>query len=308
MRWYKKKDKMLSVLIPVYNINCSPLVFELHKQLERSKLKYEIICIDDASNIHYKENDNLNILKNTSFSKLKENIGRSSIRNLLVKNAKYDWLLFLDADTLPTSHMFIENYFDILKNKPIKDVYNGGLSYRNDDKTTNNQLRFKYGIARESIIFTKRNLTPYISLLMSNTLTKKSVFNSVQFDENITKYGHEDSLFSFELKENNIKVIHIDNPVFHTGIEDNIVFINKSKIAIENLWQLYQKGIFKPDMNKLLKWQIRFRKLLLQSLLVFFYKVFNKKIEKILLKKNPSLLLFDFYRLSYLSFIVCKAK
>jgi cellulose synthase/poly-beta-1,6-N-acetylglucosamine synthase-like glycosyltransferase len=299
---------MLSILIPVYNIDCSPLVCELDKQFEKSIIDYEILCFDDASTIQFNKNDKLNNLKNTSFVKLKENIGRSRIRNLLAKKAEYQWLLFLDADTLPTNDQFIEKYLAILSSNHLETVFNGGLSYREKDRTNKNQLRYKYGKSRESISSKKRNLTPYNSLLMSNTLIKKSIFNNVKFNESITKYGHEDSLFSFDLKEKKIKVKHIDNPVFHTGIEENIVFVNKSKIAIENLWYLYQKGLFKPEMNKLLKWQILFKKVLLQPLLVLFFIFFKKVIEKSLLNKNPSLLLFDLYRLCYLSFIAFKNK
>jgi len=294
---------VLSVLIPVYNTNCLPLVKSLNRQLLDSKIDYEIISIDDASTTHYADNDTLNRYSNTTYSILSENIGRSCIRNMLADKAKYQWLLFLDADTLPVNESFISCYIRVIESDPRQEVINGGLSYRLADMTRKNQLRYRYGEKRESIPYHTRNKAPYLSLLMSNTLIKRSVFQITEFNESIKKYGHEDSLFASDLKDKHILVAHIDNPVYHTGIEDNQIFIGKTKVAIENLWQLYRLGVLKADMNKLLGVYTDLSGFRMSGVLKGFYTLFYKRIEALLLKENPSLFLFDLFRLSYLSFI-----
>ncbi len=40
---------MISVLIPTYNYTCYKLVKDLHEQLERSEVKYEIVVAEDGS-------------------------------------------------------------------------------------------------------------------------------------------------------------------------------------------------------------------------------------------------------------------
>ena len=294
---------MLSILIPVYNINCYPLVESLVQQLEAIKLKYEILCFDDASQKTFKEHSLLKKWDSVTFSKLKNNIGRSRIRNLLASKATYDWLLFLDADTLPTHTHFISKYIEIIATNPKEQVFSGGLAYREEDRNANNHLRFKYGKARESISFEKRAKTPYTTLLMSNTLVKKTVFDKVQFNNKITLYGHEDAVFSYDLYGASILVKHLDNPVFHTGLEPNDVFIKKSKIAVKNLWYLYLQGLIHPEINRLLKYYTRFKSLFLLSLFSQLYKSFHTYFERKLSTKNPSLLLFDIYRFSYLCYL-----
>lgn len=294
---------MLSVLIPVYNINCLPLVKNLIQQFEKETCEFEIICIDDASTKIIKENGKLNRFDKVSLIELQQNIGRSRIRNLLATKANYDWLLFLDADTLPSNAIFINKYLRIINNNPKEKVFSGGLAYRKIDTTKNNQLRYKYGKFRESISAVQRCKNPYATLLMSNTLIEKKVFKRVQFNSEIFHYGHEDSIFSSDLQKAFIIVKHIDNPVFHTGLESNEIFLKKSKIAVKNLLDLHQKGLIKPKTNKLLKWHTRTKMFFLVPLLSFIYKNNSKFIEKSLSKKHPSLLLFDFYRLCYLCYL-----
>ncbi len=138
---------------------------------------------------------------------------------------------------------------------------------------------------------------------MSNTLVHKSVFTKVQFSSQIKEYGHEDAVFSYDLYHADIAVTHLDNPVYHTGIEDNSIFIHKSKTAVENLWNLYQKGLINPEINKLLKWYFKLKFWRIDTILSFIYSRFHLSIEKSLSKKNPSLFIFDLYRLSYLCLI-----
>jgi len=278
-------------------------VDSLVHQLEVSAVKYEILCVDDASSLTFDEHSQFKKWEKVSFTILKNNIGRSRIRNLLASKAKYKCLLFLDADTLPTQSDFISKYIDIIKNNPKEKVFSGGLAYRIEDLTSTNHLRYKYGKSRESIPVEKRAKAPYTSLLMSNTLVEKDVFDKVQFNNKINLYGHEDAVFSYDLYGASIPVRHIDNPVFHTGLEPNNVFIKKSKIAVKNLWYLYLKGLIHPEINRLLKYYTRVKFFFLLPLFFQLYKRYHKYFEKKLSSENPSLILFDIYRFSYLCYL-----
>ena len=291
---------MISILIPVYNIDCTPLIAELYTQFIRQDILFEIICIDDASSQFIEKNKKIT-QKHTEiqFITLKNNIGRSRIRNLLVSKAKFSWILFLDADTLPTSDNFINTYIQQIQNTE-ESIIAGGLTYSSKNLSQKNSLRYKYGISRESKSAYERNKTPYRSLLFSNTLMRKSIFNKVHFNENITQYGHEDSLYSADLKKKNIAIKHIDNPVFHTGIEDNPVFVEKTKNGIENLRNLNIQGLITAEDNKLLQGFERLKKTGLLPVFTLFYRLFYPILEKNLLSKNPSLFVFDIYKLGYL--------
>ncbi len=57
---------------------------------------------------------------------LPKNVGRARIRNLFLKYAKGQYLLFLDSDGEIISNQFIQNYQKfITENKDAKVVYGG---------------------------------------------------------------------------------------------------------------------------------------------------------------------------------------
>ena len=273
------------------------------QQLKKNNSIYEIICIDDASTLAIDAHNQFDKLGTVTFIRLEKNVGRSEIRNILVSKTTYEWILFLDADTLPKKTDLIDKYLNHINKNSNQLVTFGGLAYDKLAATKDNSLRYEYGNSRESIAAPIRNKSPYSSLLMSNTLVHKSIFDNVQFNNQIKLYGHEDAVFSYDLYLKNISVIHIDNPVYHTGLENNFVFLEKSKIAIENLWDLYVIGLMKPEINKLLRWALKLKKWHLLSIFSLLYIKFSSSFEKSLSKENPSLFLFDIYRLSYLSTI-----
>ena len=88
---------MVSVLIPIYNTDVRAFVKQLILQLEKNQLDGEIQCLDDGSNEEFIIlNREISNLKFVRYKELNLNIGRSRIRNLLAKTAKFQWLLFAD--------------------------------------------------------------------------------------------------------------------------------------------------------------------------------------------------------------------
>ena len=252
---------MVSVLIASYNRNVVNLINELYLQLKKETISFEIICLDDASKSESNiENEKINLLPYCSFKSLKKNIGRSAIRNLLASKATYNWLLFLDSDVLPTSSSFISNYLKEIE-KTNFSVFLGGIKYREYDNK--NLLRWKFGKKNEEILASIRNKNSEDYFFTANFLIEKTTFNSIKFNESIVDYGYEDLLFSKELIKNDIKINHIENGVYHLGIDTNEVFISKTKKAVENLVFLEEKELLRTDEIRLLKFvkQISFFKL-----------------------------------------------
>ncbi len=290
---------MLSVLIPTYNYNVVPLVKVLYNQLEKQNILFEVICFDNASNsILNIENETINKIEFCHFTSLKQDVGRSKIRNLLAQKSKFDWFLFLDADVLPVTNQFIENYLTSVKNEE-KVVY-GGLKYKNEKPNSNKLLRWVYGKSREEIPLKERKITPNNHFSSANFLIRKNVFNTYNFDENLTKYGYEDTLLGLELVRNNITITQIDNPVYHLGLDESIIFLEKTKTAIESLFKLQKQGKISKLENKLLKRYSEFKKIKAIKLLAFLFQKNEKMMKRNLISSNPSLFIFDLYKLGYL--------
>lgn len=279
---------MLSVLIPVYHYNALPLVKELAKQCNFSGITFEILCQDDASNSQENIlNKEINLIPNCSFFINENNLGRGKNINSLAQKAKYDWLLILDCDTFPTDSNFIQKYIDVVSDSS-KNILFGGIIYEDKKPEKEKLLRWIYGQKRETQ-----------SILTSNLLIKKEVFLQNPFDESITKYGYEDLCFFSVLRKNNFEVSLIKNPTFHLNLETSEVFLNKTKTALENLVFLYNANKISGEESRIIK---AFELLKNLKLIRFSAFLFNKnqiKIKRNLLSENPSLFLFDLYKLGY---------
>ncbi|WP_264536780.1 glycosyltransferase family 2 protein [Flavobacterium sp. N1736] len=288
---------MLSILIPVYNYNVFTLVETLYKQCLKSNITFEIICLDDASGNFLPENQKINEFKNSKYSILEKNIGRSAIRNLLAQKATYENLLFLDADTIPVTDNFISNYISQI-NQDSKIVY-GGILYESSKPSKEKLLRWIYGQKRESLNVSDRNKNPYLSFLTLNFLIKKSLFSKVNFNENIPNLRHEDTLFSFELMQNKIEIIHIENPVYHLGIENSDVFLRKSEESVVALKNLVDSKLISSEYVKLPHYFEIIKKYHFQAIIAFGFRILKPLFLRRLLGKKPSLFIFDLYRLGY---------
>ena len=288
---------MLSILIPTYNYNVVPLVLELHKQCLESKIDFEILCQDDASNSKLnEENEIINSLENCSFFVNSNNLGRGKNINSLAKKTKHDYLLILDCDTFPTQNNFIKNYISTTNNIENLVVF-GGIQYKKEKPENEKLLRWIYGNARESLSVEKRNTNPNGNALTSNILIKKNIFILNKFDKSITKYGYEDLVFLSDLEKKEIFVTHIENTTYHLGLETSQQFLEKTKIALENLKIISKSRSFNVSDSKLLGFYVLLKRLYLSTFISFIFKKTERIIERNLLSKKPSLLLFDFYKL-----------
>ena len=295
---------MISVLIPTYDYDVSTLTHDLHRQLTNLGIGFEILIFDDGSksNIN-KKNLELNTLDKVLFNELPENVGLSENRNLLIKASRFDYLILLDADSLLIDDLFIKRYLQAFKDNP--DIVYGGLTNPKEIKPAQ-KLRWKYGRHAEEVPVDIRAKKPYKYMRGNNTAFHKRVFNIVSFDNSLTKYGHEDTLFAYQAYMQNLKVLHINNPVLHGDIDLNDVFIGKTEKGVENLLFLYNSKKIDVQFVKILVYFKKLEKLKLKLLFAKLFKFSQRLIRVQLNSSNPSLFLFNFYKLSYLCFLDIK--
>ena len=269
----------------------------MHHQAEKCSINYEIVVYDDASPLPIESNEAINAIPHCSYKMLKKNIGRSSIRNLLAKDASYEYLLFLDADTYPMNNNFIASYIPYIKTQA--SVVYGGIAYQLEAPEKNKILRWKYGKSREALSVTERKRMPYLRFLTLNFLIKKAVFEKVRFNESIPNSRHEDTLFGQDLKKKKIDVTHINNPVLHHGLENNEEFLEKSIASVAVLIDFLREKLIQAEDVKLTKYACQLEKSGLKRVFLTFYFITKSGIRRNLLSENPSLLLFDLYRLGH---------
>lgn len=281
----------LSVLIPTYNYDCTGLVRQLLLQLPPEG---ELIVGDDCST------DSAINAKNREIEKLpgcrifwaNHNMGRAAIRNALAREAKGEWLLFIDADAEVRSESFIANYLTMTEEA---QVICGGTGNLPRCPRPAARLRYDYEVAVEKrLTLEYRRHSPYAQFTTFNFLILRELFLSICFDEQLHEYGHEDTRFGLELKRRGIKVLHIDNKLTHRGLEDAEVYLQKTETALRSLASMdieQQKHVRVSTLAlSLERWH-------LLGLVRILYIIGKPLLRTNLLGKHPSQVLFAFYKL-----------
>ena len=287
---------MLSILIPIYNFAVKELIVELSTQATHLKQPFEILCIDDKSDDYFLNiNKDIETIKGVVYQRLNKNIGRSKIRNLLAEKAQFNCLLFLDCDVKPYKKDFLKHYLDLSeKHKVIV----GGVAYQDFDEQKSKFLRWKYGKLREEKTAQTRQKKPYNSFSASNLLIHKDISHEIRFSESLLQYGHEDTLFGFELSNLAIPILHIDNPIIHLGLDETSTFLHKTELGLNNLIDL--KKVL-PEVCQKIK-ICRYYNGLKSSLFLTrpIFKWIKNITHKMLINGNCNLVVFDLYKLSFM--------
>lgn len=227
---------MTSICIPIYNYYAYPLVAALAAQIGTlGHDDVEIVCIDDGSDYAHKQL-NAGIENLARLVKLDANVGRARVRNLFLEHAKGEYMIFLDNDMV-VGEGFVERYLATQQGCP--DVVVGGIAYDKRYNDDEHRLRYLYGTQVESRPALLRRQRPYASFMTGNFMIRRKVMEQVRFDESLTGYGHEDTLFGYELKRVGIPITHIDNPAENGQVETNADFLDKTVQALDNLVLLY---------------------------------------------------------------------
>ena len=288
---------MLSICIPIYNFDVTTLVQSLIKEKSQLNDIVEILLIDDGSTIHKEKNKEL--ARTCSYIELNTNIGRSKIRNLFTSYAKQPYLLFLDCDSLLTSPNFIANYLIEIKKGVL--ICCGGRIYPKQCPSIHQRLSWKYGIISESKPAAVRSQNPNSSFMTNNFIIQEALFNSIKFDERLTEYGHEDTLFGYELKKNQLSIVHIQNPILNGALETNENFTRKTEVGIQNLVLILNfiddDLTFYKDIH-LLRTYLKVKPF--RSVFLIIVKIYNPIIRFLILRGIVNIHLFNLYKLGVL--------
>lgn len=117
-------NPLLSIIIPLYNKqNC--ILESLHSVLNQRFEEYEIVIVDDGST-----DNSIFVVKTVSDDRVrlfcKQNGGPSSARNYGIKQAKGEWILFLDADDT-LEEKSLEIIIENIKCNPSVEVFTYNL-------------------------------------------------------------------------------------------------------------------------------------------------------------------------------------
>ncbi|MFM8596355.1 MAG: glycosyltransferase family 2 protein [Flavobacteriales bacterium] len=288
----------ISVCIPVYRSDVRKLVLSLIDQVKRiDTAQIDILLIDDASGEPYpKLNSFEDALVKTH--NLDQNVGRAKIRNLFLAHSTAKYLLFLDGDSTVLNEKFLYNYVQHLLNQDVQ-VLVGASCYQQERPSASCLLRWRYSTQRESLSYTQRLAQKDAGFKTNNFLIERSVLAAHPFEEGLSGYGHEDTLFGVHLVKAKVVVQHIDNPVWNLNLDDNVTFLYKTDQALRNLLWIYEQR-FSPELlnhNALLASYLKLKSHLLGRALLWLIQLVNPVLKSTLLTGRAPLIMFDVYRL-----------
>ena len=290
----KTKKREVSVLIPNYNNVCVELVTVLQRQAEALGISYEILVADDASPMKeaIRQNEDINALPHCRYIVKETNSGSAATRNFLGAQSQYPWLLFLDCDiSIPDDH-FLERYVT----DDHEGVVNGGIRITDDDGLRHN-LRYLYEKAAEPAhTAEKRQANRYQEFRSTNFMIERRVFEKCRFDERFTRSGYEDVLFGKMLRQQQVSVTHIDNPVMMTEFEPNADYVRKIERSLRTLYT------FRNELrgySRILTFDSGIHIGAVRGMIRLWHRLFGGLERRNLCGKRPCLKLFNLYRLGY---------
>lgn len=298
----------LSILIPTYNNVCFELVKNLQAQVallsssaeslpSSFHFEYEILVADDGSTDQTTIEDNriINKLPLCHYIERKKNVGRAAIRNFLAKEAQYPWLLFIDSNMNVINNEYLANY-----QKEESDVIYGGYQIKRDAETQEllkYNLRYIFELAGvQNGDYRLRQMNPYGDFHTSNFIAKRSIMLKYPFDERFFHYGYEDVLWGKTLKDNQISIHHVDNPLGYEHFIGNMSFINKTE---ESLHTLYQFRRELQDYSKIISYANKVKSWHLYAPCQRLFPLLSLPIKARLTGNKPSIFLFNIYKLLY---------
>lgn len=286
---------MLSILIPNYDENVKKLVLDLHEQASDLDTSFEILICDQAdSRVHFEDNDSLNKMAFVRYFKWNERMGRAANRNHLADEAKGDWLFFIDSDAELIERDSLQRFWNA---KHWEAASCGTMYYHPTPPADKNlMLRWRFGREREMKSPIERSRNPYNSFISFAFLIGKDSFNKVRFNEKVTEYGHEDTLFGKQLKSAFIRPMHIDVNILHQGLIPAEAFLEKVRQSNRSLKILAENGLA-DDTYGVYKWYVRLKKLGGVKAMKLYFKKNKAKLEQQLTSANPSLRKLDIYKL-----------
>lgn len=287
---------MLSLLIPTYNHACYDLVAYLHAQCMREAgLAFEILVAEDGSDqpAAVRENARITLLPHCRHIINKENRGRSFIRNFLAREARGESLLYVDAQMLPLGDDYVARYRAWEGRDEV--VYGGFHVATDNKKLLRESLRMRYERQFElRHPHSFRQAHPYLNFNTRGFMAPREVMLRLPFDESLTAYGYEDVLWGGKLEKEGVKIVHINAPLLFLRHETNEAFMQKTRLAINNL------RLLRDEMRPFSSLLQLSERLPLRPLMASVLHALRPAMERNLRSKRPSVRVFQLWKLALL--------
>lgn len=261
----------ISIILPVYNVQ-EYLEECLDSILNQSYKDYELIIVDDGS-----MDNSLEIIKRYSnkFKNFKfisqDNKGVSEARNIALKNAEGEYILFVDSDDFLEKEMLEKIISAALSTKADIVISNYYLFY-----DENNYIKFIKDMPKfhlyESFEVIDMMLNNIIQGQLWNKLFKNTLLKNNDFFFEKGRYI-QDIFPVFKVVNNASKITYIDDALYFYRQRESSTVHKKNKKLTEDYYHAMESIINYIEENKIIvnKYSLRIFKAYVFSYFIYHY-------------------------------------
>ncbi len=230
---------MFSVVIPLYN-KAQSITATLNSVLAQNFEDFEIVLVNDGST-----DGSLEVAKKIKDPRIriitKENGGVSSARNRGIREAKYDWIAFLDGDDLWTEN-HLSSVIDAMNKFPDHSVFCTGFSVLNSKEEKVKDVVFEKTTILENYFETVNKLKKYIIHTSAIIALKQRLIEVGLFNEKLT-HGEDLDLWERSSRTENLVMVDSISTIYRLGAE------NRSNVKLP---LLEKTRIYNTDTSKMI--------------------------------------------------------
>lgn len=228
------KNPLISIIVPIYNSG-KYLPKCIDSIINQTYQNFEVILIDDGSNDNSLEICNYYHLKDKrikSFSKVHS--GVSASRNVGIRHANGEYLMFVDSDDYISKNL-IERIISINTNNE-KVIF---LLNKNNSKKDIEELKIENPELKKELVYDilgwkkeNKNQIRILSDLHGNLYLREYIEkNNIEFDENLTM--GEDMLFNMDVILNANRYICLYDDLYHVQTREDSITRRINKEIVE---------------------------------------------------------------------------
>ena len=245
-------NPLISIITPVYNVE-KFIVETIESVLKQTYSNWELLLVDDGST-----DGSTDVCKNYTLQDErikyfhKSNGGQASARNVGIKNAKGEYITFLDSDDLYFDDK-LEQHLTDLKTNPADFYYGAGLMLF-ENRTDNKIEKYDWYYGKHTGHEFFKILYHSCSVNINSVLVKKTLFDTVGlFDESTELRGTEDWDLWLRIALKLKTIYGNPNPKVYYRIHDNGIHFQRANMLIGK-WKIYEKfehiKLIKPLVRK----------------------------------------------------------
>ena len=221
---------LVSIIIPTFKRPKS--LVRLIDNLIRKNLNFRnfeiIICDSDKLKFNYnlikKISNNFKNIKLRYINIFENN--HSKKRNVGIRNASSNLLIFIDDDCFPEKN-FISNYYKILSQKKDKAIYCGSVTYPKNNNSFTRYRETRHFQISKKIKVSEEVVTPEKIVTMNMAFNLQKINKKYLFNEKFNFYGFEDYDFAYNQVKSGIKIFKCSPSVVHYDLRSYEKYLYK---------------------------------------------------------------------------------